>query len=109
MPEDVLLQLRIPTELNDKIRLKLERLLKTHAEDMEDLEKDIRCCGTEKQAEKLQERYAALHERGRRITVHNVVRLALHLGVRELKDPHEALDFIAETGVAIGRPRRVES
>jgi transcriptional regulator of NAD metabolism len=108
MAQDILLQLRVPPEINDKIRLKLERLLKTHQQDMEDLEKDMRACDTEARAEKLQARFDALHQRSRKITSHNVVRMALYLGIRDMKDAREALDYIEETGVAIGRPRRVQ-
>ena len=104
---EVLVQIRIPVELNDRIRLKHQRLMKIHEDDMDALVKQIEAGGTEKQVEKLRERYEALHDRGIRLTSYNVIRLAIDLGLDEMRDPVEALDAIAKNGVAIGRPRRV--
>jgi hypothetical protein len=104
---EVLIQLRIPVEMYDRVRLKTQRLMKAHEEDMDNLVKLIEQGGTEKQLEKLNDRYTDLHARGIRITNHNVVRQAIDLGLDEMRDPQEALDVIAKDGVAIGRPRRV--
>lgn len=104
---EVLIQIRIPVELNDRIRLKHQRLMRVHEDDMDALVKQIEAGGTEKQMEKLRERYTELHDRGIRLTSYNVIRLAIDLGLDEMRDPQEALDTIAKEGVAIGRPRRV--
>lgn len=104
---EVLVQIRIPVELNDRIRLKHQKLMRIHEDDMDALVKQIEAGGTEKQVEKLRERYEALHDRGIRLTAYNVIRQAIDLGLDEMRDPQEVLEAIAKDGVAIGRPRRV--
>lgn len=104
---EVLIQIRIPVELNDRIRLKHQKLMRAHEDDMDALVKLIEQGGTDKQMEKLQARYAELHARGIRLTAYNVIRQAIDLGLDEMRDPQEVLGAIAKDGVAIGRPRRV--
>lgn len=103
---DTLLQLRISPELYDRARLKTARLLATHDDAVEELTKEIKAATSEKQLEKLHDRWEALHERGRRVTIHNVVRVAIDVGLKEM-DLEEALASIAEEGVPLGRPRRI--
>ena len=104
---EVLIQLRIPVETNDRVRLKTQSLMRRHEDDVDALLKQIEQGGTDKQIEKLRARYAVLHDRGIRLTHYNVMRQAIDLGLDEMRDPQEVLDGIAKHGVAIGRPRRV--
>ena len=104
---EVLIQIRIPVSLNDRIRLKHAKLVRVHEEEMDALVDKIKKGGDDKQMERLQARYTYLHDRGIRLTSYNVIRHAVDLGLDEMRDPVEALDAIAKDGVAIGRPRRV--
>ena len=104
---EVLLQLKISPELNDRLRLKTQRLSQVHEEEMDALEEEIKKGGGYKRMQTLQTRYEKLCERGRRLTHYNVIRQALSTGLDEMRDPKDALAGIAKSGVAIGRPRRV--
>lgn len=102
---DTLLQLKISSELHDRARLKMERIQRAHEDEVDALVDKIKAA-TPKEAEKLEAKWEALHDRGRRITILNTVRVAIDIGLSDLSDA-DALKWIAKEGVPLGRPRRI--
>jgi hypothetical protein len=101
-----LLQLRVAHALLVRAATKVSRLKAMHEEEIDKLAVKIRSCTSDKQAEKLRSEWEALSERGNRITVHNVLRVAMDIGLVDMNND-DALEQIAKEGIALGRPRRI--
>lgn len=102
-----LMNLQISDEVMVRLRTKLNRLKEIHDREMEALEARIEKVKTDGDAAALAKEWDALHERGRRLTLANVVRAAVSAGLPELTDYDDLLAQIAEDGVPLGRPRHV--
>ncbi len=105
---DILIQLKISQELHERAREILARVERAHADEVEVLEGQITNCTDERKLVRLRGEWEALHERGRRLTLHNVVRVAIEDGL-ETKNYQGVLKRIAVDGIPLGRPRRVAS
>ena len=96
-------QVNVPIDMAADLRGKLVRLKEQHESEIARMEKSLKSSGNTKLIAKL----AGLAERGRRLTVHNMVRLALTHGLVNLvkKTDEQVLALLAEEGTVRGRPR----
>ena len=102
----VLVQLRLSPETVGRINDKLTEIQGVHDQEGKILEREAPRCTTEKQIAKLKRRMGAHAQQGRRVTTHNLIRLAIEEGLSQITNPMAALTRLAEEGTPLGRPAR---
>jgi hypothetical protein len=99
----ILLQLTVDADVFAAAKRAAAQMEALHAAEVRALGDEIKACPSDARRLKLEARWLNLHERQRRITANNVVRLAMAEGLKTLDLP-AALKRIEEVGVAMGRP-----
>jgi hypothetical protein len=98
----ILLQLTVSAEVFDQARSVAAKILALHEKEVAALRDELATAPDARRA-KLEARWTALHERARRITTNNVIRLAMVNGLEGMDIP-ASLRKIEAVGVAMGRP-----
>ncbi len=105
MVQWVLYQMKLPPALSDKLSQKLSETLAAHQMEVRELELQMKTVADEATAIKLNAKHDALLVRGRKITIHNLIRIALANGMPAVESPANALALLNKHGVGSGRPR----
>ena len=105
MVEYELYQLKIPKALGDKLREQLSKIIAAHQEELRQTELEIKVVATQANADKLQARLDALATRGKKLSIHNLIRVVLANGMPAIDSPMNALLLVSKHGISTGRPR----
>lgn len=97
-------QLKVPIDVATRLGDHLAKLQAAHQKELEAFDKRLK---THPDPEKLFEERRTLQERGRKITIQNLVRAALITGVDSIDSltVHNILAVIAKDEIVRGRPR----
>lgn len=95
--------LRLPLDVEAKFRAKLEQIRKLHNREVAEFEKTLAKM-TVTQINDARARRDELIERGKRITLHNLLRATVETALPGMDD-RAVLDLMAREGLALGRPR----
>ena len=102
--EYVLFQMKIPKHVSDKLRAKLVEIQAAHAEDVK-ANATATAVKTDSKISSLRDEREALKFRGRCLSIHNLIRVALVNGLPAIESPKNALALLAKYGIPTGRPR----
>jgi hypothetical protein len=106
------LTVKVPLKTGQLLDAKLSAIQHLHEEEMRKLEKTAMqstlrsaTSGDARAASRAQRSRAALSERGRKLTMANLVRVIVEAGLSSVEKDSEALRLISESGTLRGRPR----
>jgi hypothetical protein len=96
------IKLTVTPDIERVLRKKLEAVRQIHLREMSAF---VRAGASPNQIEKFNQKFFALKERSKRITMNNLLRAALTAGAWKISED-EALKIMDSEGIPMGRPRR---
>jgi hypothetical protein len=100
-PTTVFLQMKVPLPVLERLKKTRVELAAAHEKELE----IVRRKALSTASEGAMQRHRELKKRGKKITLHNVARVALAQGMSIFDDIAESLTKIEDEGMARGRPR----